>query len=109
MGTKSKCEIHLCFIYSLGICRFYLVYKNKLRIEFNYNLKQSIEFIYRYLHPVQHCVHRHAKEALFHASCGGGGGPVEEPQSRLKFSMCGDMLTRKKFRILDVFSFRNFR
>jgi hypothetical protein len=40
MGTKSKCEIHLCFMYSLWIYRFYLGYKNKL----------SIEFIYKYLH-----------------------------------------------------------
>jgi hypothetical protein len=39
MGTKFRCEIHLCCIYSLWIYRFYLGYKNKL----------SIEFIYKYL------------------------------------------------------------
>jgi hypothetical protein len=50
MGTKSKCEIHLYFICSLWMYRFYLGYKNKLCIEFNYNLKQSIEFIYKDLH-----------------------------------------------------------
>jgi hypothetical protein len=49
MGTKSKCEIHLRFIYSLWIHRFYLGYRNKISIEFNYNLKRSIEFIYKYL------------------------------------------------------------
>jgi hypothetical protein len=47
MGTKSKCEIHLCFTYSLWIYRFYLGYKNKLSIEFNYNLKLNPEFIYK--------------------------------------------------------------
>jgi hypothetical protein len=50
MGTKSKCEIRLCFKYSLCIYRFYLGYKHKLIFEFNYNLKLSIEFIYKYLH-----------------------------------------------------------
>jgi hypothetical protein len=50
MGTKTKCEIHFCFMYSLWIDRFYLRYRNKLSIEFNYNLKLSIEFIYKYLH-----------------------------------------------------------
>jgi hypothetical protein len=50
MGTKSKCEIHLGFIYSLWIYRFYLGYKNKPNIGFNYNLKRSIEYIYRYQH-----------------------------------------------------------
>jgi hypothetical protein len=29
---------------------FYLGYKNKLSVEFNYTLKLSIEFIYKYLH-----------------------------------------------------------
>jgi hypothetical protein len=46
MGTKSKCEIRLRFIYSLWMYRFYLGHKNKLSIEFNYNLKLSTEFIY---------------------------------------------------------------
>jgi hypothetical protein len=50
MGTKYKCETHLCFIYSLWIYRFYLGYKNILGVEFNYNLKLRIEFIYKYLH-----------------------------------------------------------
>jgi hypothetical protein len=40
METKSKCEIHLCSIYRLGIYRFYLGYKNKL----------GTEFIYKHLH-----------------------------------------------------------
>jgi hypothetical protein len=48
MGTKSKCEIHLFFIYSLWTHRVYLGYK-KLSIEFNNNLKLSIDFIYIYI------------------------------------------------------------
>jgi hypothetical protein len=51
MGTKSKREIQLGFIWSLRILRrFYLRYKRKLSIVFNYNLRLSIEFIYKYLH-----------------------------------------------------------
>jgi hypothetical protein len=40
MGIKSKRKIHLCFIYSLWIYRFYLGYKNRL----------NIAFIWKYLH-----------------------------------------------------------
>jgi hypothetical protein len=49
MGTTSKCETHLCFIYSFWIYRFYLGYKNKLSIEFIYNFKLSNAFIYKHL------------------------------------------------------------
>jgi hypothetical protein len=52
-----------------------LRYKNKLSIEFNYNLKLNVEFIYKYLHLCS---------AVF-------------------------MSARRKFRILEVFGFRNFR
>jgi hypothetical protein len=50
MGTKSKREIHLCFIYSLCvyiyIYMFYLRYKNKQRLIY---LRVSTS--------VEHCVH----------------------------------------------------
>jgi hypothetical protein len=36
MLTKSKCEIRLCFTYSLWIYRFCLGYRNKLGIVFNH-------------------------------------------------------------------------
>jgi hypothetical protein len=47
MGTISKCEIHLCFIYIVWVYMLYLGYKNKRSIEFNYQVST----------PVQHCVH----------------------------------------------------
>jgi hypothetical protein len=50
MGTKSKCDIHLCLIYSLWIYRFYFGYKNNVSIEFNYTLKLRTKFIYKHLH-----------------------------------------------------------
>jgi hypothetical protein len=45
MRNPFMFHIQVMYIY-----RFYLRHKNKMSIAFNYNLKLSVKFIYKYLH-----------------------------------------------------------